>query len=350
MPVIHTIVTHAAPHAYAQGAVCDAVLAQADCPFAPDIVRDIFRNACVQQRHVIAPLEIIQQLGTFTERNRLYASAGIPLAITAARECIERSGIAREAIGAVFFVSSTGFVVPSPDTELVQHLGLSPAAQRTPIFGWGCAGGAAGIAQAAAWTRAHPDRAALLVNLELCSLAHQPHEATMKALIGSALFNDGATATLIVGDAVAQESANAPRILGSHRHLFAGTRDLMGWDQQDDGLHVILSPDIPSLVEREVRAFAAQCIAPQGTLPDLAAYVCHPGGPKVLMAMQAALQLGESDLTDSWNTLRAYGNMSSCSILFALHAALRRKPRAGGLGLLMAFGPGFCAEGVVVQW
>ena len=313
----------------------------------PELIR-VFENSRVEDRYFVRPFEELMQLGTFVERNKIFAEAGYRLAERAVQECLAAAQLDPGAISGIVFVSTTGFSVPSLETTLINRLGFHPATRRWPIFGWGCTGGVAGLAQACAQTRADPRQRILLVAVELCSLAYQARDLTQKALIASAIFNDGAAAVLVAGDEATQPQSDGPQILAAKSHLYPATQEVMGWEQVETGLQVVLSPRIPELVRDDARRFLASLTAEAGkTIADLNGVLSHTGGARILQALEEVLGL---ELKLSWETLRKFGNLSSASILFTLKAAMQNRLPAKELGALVAFGPGFSAEGLLVQW
>jgi alkylresorcinol/alkylpyrone synthase len=318
----------------------------------PSAIESVFHNALVEERYFVRPIEEILRLGPLAERNRIFGEDGCRLAEKAARACLEKARADPRQIDALVFVSTTGFVVPSLDVLLAERLKCAASIRRLPVFGWGCTGGVSGLAQAYALTKAEPKARVLVVALELCSLAYQERDVTPKALIASAIFNDGAAAVLVEGDEAAGRGApSGPKILAARSHLFPETTDLMGWEQVATGLQVILSPRIPELVLTEARGFVQAVLGDRRVrLGDMPQILSHTGGAKVLSALQEALSLNRSQLEISWGILRRYGNMSSVSVLLSLEEALRRGYPEGSNSLMLAFGPGFSAEGLLLQW
>lgn len=348
---IAAIGTATAPHRYAQDALLARLLAAYNFDIeSPAQAQAIFQHALVDDRYLVCTLEELLTEKTFPERNHLFFDKGLPLAEQAILRCLAQTDAAPADIDNIIFVSTTGFVVPSLDAYLIERLGCPATTRRYPIFGWGCTGGLAGLRLASALAETHPRARTLLVNLELCSLAFQPNDRSVKALIGNAIFNDGATATLIEGKDIATQRTS-PKIVGSRSFLFPDTKDLMGWEHIDSGLQVILSPTIPALANIHAAPFVAALLADCGKHgDDLQLFLFHPGGAKVLSALATALAIPPPRMAYSWRTLKRFGNMSSCSVFFVLQEALAHTPPAGSLGLMLAFGPGFSAEGIVLQW
>jgi alkylresorcinol/alkylpyrone synthase len=304
----------------------------------------VFDNAQIESRHFCRPLEWFGQKWTFPERNALYVEHALELSEKAAYRCLDRVGAKPEEIGALFFVSTTGISTPSLDAKLLFKLGLSPNLKRIPVWGLGCAGGAAGVARAADYARAYPDELVLVVATELCSLTFQVGDSSKSNLVASSLFADGAAAVLL-------GPGDGPEILGSHDTTWPNTEDVMGWDLVDTGLKVRFAKSVPQIVRTRTRATVEEACKKHGVAPeDLRHLVVHPGGAKVLDAYEEALRLEPGSLDLPRVVLREYGNMSSVSVLFVLERFLESYPAGSGeYGSISALGPGFSAEHVLFR-
>ena len=239
----------------------------------------------------------------------------------------------------------TGIAVPSLEARLMNRLPFSSQTKRVPLFGLGCLAGCAGVNRLGDYLRGHPTEAGLLLSVELCSLTLQREDLSVANIIASGLFGDGCGVVLMVGDE--HPLASTAGLAWSHPRsvFFPDTERIMGWDVVDSGFKVVLSPEVPNLVKAELPDAVAGLLTEAGLGRDgLDFYVAHPGGPKVLGAMQEALDLDPADLQASWDSLATYGNMSSTSVLFVLHELLKDRPPAGQRGLMAAMGPAFCAE------
>jgi alkylresorcinol/alkylpyrone synthase len=221
--------------------------------------------------------------------------------------------------------------------------------RRTPIFGLGCVAGAAGIAQAADYVRAYPDRVAVLLSVELCSLTWQRSDLTIANLIASGLFGDGAAAVVVAGDNVA---AQGPEIVDTASSFYPDTEGAMGWDISEEGFRIVLSPDVPAIIRAKLPGDVDALLARNGlTRSDVGSWVLHTGGPKVLDAMAGSLGLEREACAASWDSLREVGNLSSASVLLVLEEIMQnRRPAPGTWGVLAALGPGFCAQLVLLRW
>jgi alkylresorcinol/alkylpyrone synthase len=267
---------------------------------------------------------------------------------------LKQAGLPKEAIAALISVSVTGIASPSLDAHLVNFMGLPTNIRRVPIFGLGCVAGAAGLAQAAEYVRAYSDRMAVLLSVELCSLTWQREDLSIANLIASGLFGDGAAAVLVTGSDFDHGSGapTGPEILGSQSSFYPGTEDTMGWDISEKGFQIVLSSNVPQVIKenlpRDVDGFLAKHDL---TRDDIGSWVLHTGGPKILEATAAALELPPEACQASWDCLRRVGNLSSTSVLLVLEDVMQnRRPAPGTYGILAAMGPGFCSELVLLRW
>jgi alkylresorcinol/alkylpyrone synthase len=252
-------------------------------------------------------------------------------------------------VDALFVVSVTGIASPSLDARLVNRMGMSPRIKRLPIFGLGCVAGAAGIARAADYVRAFPHHVVALLSVELCSLTLQKEDVSMANLISAALFGDGAAAVIVVGG---ERNYPGAEIVDTRSIFYPQTEHIMGWDISEKGFQIVLSPTLPQLIVEHLGKDVDAFLADHGlTRKDIARWILHPGGPKVLEATGAALGLSRNALDASWECLRKVGNLSSASVLLVLEEVFkRRRPGNGAYSLLAAMGPGFCSELVLLRW
>jgi alkylresorcinol/alkylpyrone synthase len=308
----------------------------------------VFDNGQITTRSFCTPIEWFQTDHSWPEKNALYTHHALELGERAARCALDRAQLKPADIDAIFFVSTTGIATPSLDSWLIKRLDLSRNVARVPIWGLGCAGGAAGLARAAEYARAKPGARVLLVAVELCSLTFQRDDLSKSNLIAASLFADGAAAVVISSD----DSAEGPSLIGSHSTLWDETEDVMGWDVIESGLKVRFSRSVPELVQTLMRENLGQAASANGVqLQDIRHFVTHPGGVKVLRAYEDALGLEVDALADSYAVLKACGNMSSVSVLFVLERFMRRwaEQEPNVLGAISAMGPGFSAEHVIFR-
>ncbi len=321
-----------------------------------------FKSVRVETRHLALPIEEYPSVAGFTEANRVFKDVGTDLGERAVWHALEGAGLAPENVDAFFFTTVTGVCVPSMDALLMNRMGFRSDVKRFPFFGLGCVAGAAGLARMADYLAAWPDQVAILLSVELCSLTLQKKDLTIPAIVSAALFGDGAAAVVGVGRNRLDESdrnnpsgtgdRTGPKIRASRSVFYRDTEHVMGWDIGADGFRVVLSADVPLIVEQNLRSDVDAFLDDCGLLrTDIQSWVCHPGGPKVIEALQRCLELDESDLRCTWDSLRSIGNLSSASVLFVLHETIRsRRPANGSFGLMTAMGPGFCSELVLCEW
>ena len=312
-------------------------------------IEALFRNTCVEGRHLALPLDELAALRSFEEANDAYIRCAVELGARAISTALAGAELAPGDVDHVFFTSVTGLATPSIDARIAHRIGLRRDVKRTPIFGLGCVGGAAGIARASDYLRAYPDHTVILLAIELCSLTLQRDDGSIRNLIAGGLFGDGAAAVVLSGST--PEGAG-PRVLATRSVLFPDSEEMMGWEISASGFRVVLSTEVPNLVRDHLRVEVDEFLAERDlTLRDIESFVCHPGGPKVLEAMGQALALPREALSVTWDSLARVGNISSVSVLLVLEETMRkRRPRAGSLGLLIGMGPGFCAELVLLAW
>ncbi|GAA4220495.1 alkylresorcinol/alkylpyrone synthase [Streptosporangium album] len=308
-------------------------------------------SARVEHRHLALPLDQYAKLDGFGMANDVFIGSAVELGAEAVGGALEAAGFAPQDVDMILFTSVTGIAAPSVDARLVGRLGLRPDVKRIPVFGLGCVAGAAGIARLHDYLRGWPDHVAVLLSVELCSLTLQRGDASPANLVAGALFGDGATAVVACGDGRRPETAG-PSVLATRSHLYPDSEDVMGWDVRDTGFQVVLDASVPDVVRTYLADDVHGFLAEHGlTARDVTAWVCHPGGPKVLEAVAETLRLPDGALDLTWRSLAEAGNMSSSSVLHVLRDTLAlRPPPPGTPGLLMAMGPGFCSELVLLRW
>src|ERR1700760_1472884 len=347
---IITTATAFPPHYFLQETVVEALKGQWEGGLENAAVLErLHSRTGVAGRYFSLPLEQYPPLDTWGKTNNVWIETAERLGAQAIECVLSKSGVDRNQIGALYFVSVTGVSSPSLDARLVNRMRLAPHIKRNPIFGLGCVAGAAGLARAADYVRAYPDEVAVLLSIELCSLTWQRDDFTVANLIATGLFGDGAAAVLVAGDQMKLEGA---RILGSACSFYPDTQDVMGWKISEKGFQVVLSPDVPAVVRanlgRDVDAFLAQ----HGMTRDqIHSWIMHPGGPKVLEAVSEALNLHDGELSMSWEALQRVGNLSSASVLVVLDQVMtQRRPHPGSRSVLAAMGPGFGSEMLLLEW
>jgi alkylresorcinol/alkylpyrone synthase len=317
----------------------------------------VFDSVAIDRRHTCMPLEWFGRAHDLGESNALYVEHALALSEAAARSALAHAGLEPADVDHVVFVSSTGVSTPSMDARLANVMPFRGDVRRTPLWGLGCAGGAAGLAHARDFALADPDARVLLIAIELCSLTFQHGDRTRQNLVAASLFGDGAAAAVVLGTRAARragaggQDAVRLELIGSRSRLWPETLDVMGWNVDRNGLHVVFSRDIPTIVRDWVRPNLEEFLRAEGlTIADLDHVVSHPGGPRVLAAYSEALGLPEPAFRHAHQVLRDCGNMSSPTCLFVLDRFLSaREIEPGDTAVLTALGPGFSSELVLMR-
>ncbi len=303
----------------------------------------VFARAGIEQRFSCVPIDWYDHPHGWVDRNALYIDNAVTLLEEAALTCMQRAGLDPDEIDAVVTVSTTGVATPSLDAILAGRLGLRSDIRRLPVFGLGCAGGVIGLTRAAELARAAPKSRILLLVVELCALCFRRDDASKSNLVATALFGDGAAAAIV---SCAADEGTAIGVGGEH--LFPNSLDVMGWDVAEDGLKALFSRDIPTLVRAEMGGLVRQFLAANGmTLADIRQFICHPGGVKVINALEEAFELQTGTLERARSVLRDYGNMSAVTVLFVLERELAAK--STGRSLMTTLGPGFTAAYLLID-
>jgi alkylresorcinol/alkylpyrone synthase len=308
----------------------------------------------VDTRSLALPLSRYPELTGFTEANSAYVEVAAELGEQAVRSALQAAHVAPEEVDAIVMVSSTGVAVPTIDARLASRIGFRPDIKRIPLFGLGCVAGAAGLARVHDYLRGFPGHVAVLLSVELCSLTLQRDDTSIPALIGVCLFGDGAAAVVATGAdwvPVAPMANRGPTVLATRSRLFPGTVDVMGWNVSSSGFGLVMSRDVPRMADDYLGEEVNRFLADHGlTTGDISTWICHPGGPKVLDAIERAVGLPPEANVHSRESLRENGNFSSASVLDVLHRTLATPPPAGSLGVMLAMGPGFSFELLLLSW
>ena len=316
----------------------------------PDLERllPLFTNAGIRTRYFAAPQEWFEDEHDLSEKSALYVREATRLSASAAESALVRADLDPEDIDYIIYVNTTGLATPSIDARMINVLGLRRDVRRTPIWGLGCAGGAAGLSHAYHSALAHPRARVLVITTELCGLTFLPHDMSKSNLVATALFADGAAAAVVCGD---DEGGPGLGIMGTRSRFYPDSLDVMGWTVLQDGLQVVFAQRIPEIVEQTAEEDVASFLHEFGLArADIAAWLLHPGGARVLQAYATALSLSPEQLEPSAGVLRDYGNMSSATLLYVLERYLAKHGSDnGGYGLVSALGPGFCSESLLVR-
>ena len=315
--------------------------------FAPDVpgferFTDAYRNAAIETRHSCVPIEWYSQKHPFSERNDLFIKNAVELLAEVSEEIFADAGIAARDVDGLVVVSTTGVATPSLDALLLERLPFRRDVQRLPIFGLGCGGGVTGLARAAQMAMTRPESRVLFLVVELCGLTFRVNDTSKSNVIATALFGDGAAGALLGCE------LDGPAVKAWGEHTWKDSLDVMGWEIGDDGLGVLFSRDIPHLVRTKLGEPARQFLAGQGlTVQDIVRHACHPGGAKVLDALEELYELPEGGLKTARDVLRNNGNMSAATAMFVLAETMQDNDP--GHWLMSALGPGFTATFALLE-
>jgi len=312
-----------------------------------EAMMSIVDNAQVHKRHSIFPIDYTIEPRALSKTNNEYIEHAVKLGREAAEKCLERAGLKPEDIDLIITVSCTGFMIPSLDAHLIHMMGFRPNVRRMPFTELGCAAGAMALGRAADYLKAHPGGNVLIISVELPSLTFQRKDSSQANLISSILFGDGAAAVIVSG-----KEARGPKILVSETYTFPDSLYAMGFDLRDSGFHILLDKEVPEMIGGKIRGLVEGFLQRNGRKrEDIKGWILHPGGARLLANIESELGLCKCDTKLSWDILGNVGNLSSATILFILQEWLEKRPlQDGEYALAAAFGPGFSAEFLLLQW
>ena len=336
-------------HRYPQGELTAAFIELTGLrPGQRALLERLHGNAGVDFRHLAMPLREYEGLRGVAPTNERYAEEATGLAERAQRAALDAAGRTAQDLDLLIVTSVTGVVVPSIDARLIPRLGLRPDIKRLPVFGLGCVAGAAGLSRLHDYLTGWPGHTAALVSVEICSVCFPVSDITTADMVVSGLFGDGAAAVPVPITA----AGRLPRIIATRSAVYPDSGDTLGWRLGADGFRIVLTAQLADVVERRLNGSVTAFLADYGlTIDDIRAWICHPGGPRVLDAVQKALRLPDSAVEVSRRSLAEAGNMSSVSVLHILEKVIDTcPPPPGSPGLMIGLGPGVSAELVLMRW
>ncbi|MDQ0272067.1 type III polyketide synthase [Cytobacillus purgationiresistens] len=324
-----------------------------------DRLLKVFQNGQIEKRHFAKGLDWFKSDKSFAEKNNAFIETGVSLGAEAIEKCLSsevflKQVVPYDEIDAIFTITSSGIATPSLEARIMNKLPFSEQTKRIPIWGLGCGGGASGLSRANEYCLAFPKVKVLVLSVELCSLTFQRNDRSKSNLIGSSLFADGVACALVVGDECEkgnlQKLSAVPYIQATQSTTMKDSLDVMGWDVKDEGLYVVFSKDIPSIIEGWLKPNVSKFLCDVNmVMSQIQHFVAHPGGKKVIDAYQQSLQFDEKMTKISLDVLKEYGNMSSATILYVLRRFMEFAD-LGEYGLATALGPGFSSELLLLKW
>jgi alkylresorcinol/alkylpyrone synthase len=310
-----------------------------------DRLVQVFESSRIDSRYFCVPKEWFFTPKCFQEKNDTYIEWATRLSAQASQKCLDSASLTPQDVDYIIFVSTTGLSTPSIDARLINILHMRSDIKRTPIWGLGCVGGAAGLSMAFNHIKAFPDSKVLLVAVELCGLTFNFNDLSKSNLVATAIFADGAAAVLLGSE------GDGPEIQATQSTIWPDSLDVMGWNFHNEGMQVVFARAIPAIVHKYARENISSFLGKHDSSIDkLDYFLIHPGGARVVDAYKESLGLNEDKLKIAENVLRENGNMSSVTILYILDEFLKtdyKKPRA--LGLMTALGPGFSSESLLFK-
>lgn len=313
-------------------------------------VEQFHNSSQVNGRHLALPLTEYKNLGDVGERSRRWLEVALSLQVRNVQTLLDKANLLPKDISLIASTTVTGLAIPTLEARLMNKLPFAENTKRLPIFGLGCLGGVAGINRVNDYLKGHPKEAALLLASELCTLTFQFGDKSVANLVGTSLFADGTAAVLMVGEEHPLYKDSQFKVLNGESFFYPNTERTMGWDVVSTGFQIVLSGDVPKIVEEKVKPNLETFLASSKlTSSDVNFMVSHPGGPKVLDKLSEITGRAEEEFKHSWTSLREKGNMSSVSVLHVMEKTIADKRAANEIGLMVAMGPAFCSEMALIK-
>jgi alkylresorcinol/alkylpyrone synthase len=342
-PSLAAVTVEFPPHHHSQDEISSALTG-----FAGPEFQRFLASSGVNARHHALPMSRYGELNGFTEANNAFVDVALDLGERALLSALDAAKVKPSEVDLVLSTTVTGLAVPTLEARLATRVGLRPDVKRLPLFGLGCVAGAAGVARMHDYLRAFPNQVAALLAVELCTLTIQRHDYSVANLVATSLFGDGAAVVIAQGT---DRAPSGPRVLATRSRIYPDTEDVMGWKIGTEGFRIVLSVEVATVAEKYLREDVRNFLSDHGlTTKDISTWVCHPGGPKVIEAVENVLELPAGALDYTRNSLRDNGNLSSVSVLDVLRANMADPPPPGSFGLMIAMGPAFCSELVLLGW
>lgn len=321
-------------------------LADEDERFRRKVLK-IFEGAAVDRRYGIMSIEEVFTATSFEEKNNIYIREVKKLGDAALRKALNKADWTADSIDYIITVSCTGIMIPSLDAYLINSLGLRQDVVRLPVTEMGCAAGVSGLIYASNFLKANPGKRAAVVAVESPTATFQLEDHSMANMVSAAIFGDGAACVLLSSE----EDVKGPTIIGEEMYHFPEATHLMGFDLTNHGLKMILDPAVPETIAEQFPDIVHPFLTKHGTSIDAVNHlIFHPGGKKIVQTVQELFGKLGKNIDDTREILRAYGNMSSATVLYVLERFLEKDIPEGEQGLILSFGPGFSAQRILIAW
>lgn len=317
-----------------------------DTRFQRKVIK-LFEGAAVDKRYSIMDPLAVFTATSFEEKNDIYAREVVQLAEKSLKKSLEKANLKPTDIDYIITVSCTGIMIPSVDAYLINSLGMKQDIVRLPVTEMGCAAGVSGIIYAKNFLKANPDKRAAVIAVEAPTATFQLEDYSMTNIVSAAIFGDGASAVILSS----YEEDKGPVILDEAMYHFYNATDMMGFKLVNTGLQMILDKEVPQKISDHFPAIIYPFLEKNNlTIDDVDHLIFHPGGKKIVQTVEALFGVLGKNIDDTKEVLRAYGNMSSATVLYVLERFMDRNPAKGERGIMLSFGPGFSAQRILLEW